>query len=250
MALLGLGAAFTLSLRFIGPAFSQTGDTGGQKLEAPPTGDLPPEFLNEVGDSKPSPAPSPSAAASPTTSAKSPAPTAASSPADVPPQTAAPSVNPPATNPQPPAPAQPAATNAPPANAVGDGATAASPKSSSNDDYVYDPTGRRDPFKPYRVLIPSLEKGNKPTTDLDSLEPLQRWDVDRLQVVGILWDVNKPRAMLKDPDGFVYTVFKNTKVGRNNGYVASIREGEVIVIQTVEDEGTSSKETKVLQLGK
>lgn len=113
------------------------------------------------------------------------------------------------------------------------------------DEYIYDPTGKRDPFKPFRIIrSKQVEKAEIP------LEPLQRWEVDRLQIVGILWDVKTPRAMIKDPDGAVYTVTKNSKIGRNEGYVSAIREGELVIVETKYEDGKSTKETRVMEFKK
>ena len=104
------------------------------------------------------------------------------------------------------------------------------------EEYVYDPAGRRDPFKPYKVIrTQTVSKG--PGKPEDLLEPLQRFDIDQLTVLAILWDVKQPRALVRDADGKVHTLVKNTKVGRNNGYVAAIREGEIVVMESFDEEG-------------
>lgn len=133
-------------------------------------------------------------------------------------------------------------------------------------DLIYDPTGRRDPFKPYTktvtvktTTVTELSEGKdgtkKAVTKKVRIEsgpvgPLQKWDLEKYRVVGILWDVKKPRAMLRDPDGTIYTVMQNSKVGRNNGSVIAIREGEVVVEQFIDDNGAELKQTKVLELGR
>lgn len=111
-------------------------------------------------------------------------------------------------------------------------------------DMPYDPATRRDPFKAFRLARPV-----DPRTTLQ-LEPLQKFEVEKLQVIGILWDVRTPRAMIKDPDGAVHTVIKNSKVGRNDGFVAVIREGEVVIVETMYDDGKITKETRVMELTK
>lgn len=118
----------------------------------------------------------------------------------------------------------------------------------AGDLYVYDPTGRRDPFRPYRLLRSTGEgeKGEQPL----ALEPLQTYDLDQMQILGILWDVRQPRALIQDGDGKVHTLVKNTKVGRNNGYVAAIREGEVVVIEAFEDGERIVKRTRLLEFRK
>lgn len=236
VASLGLWLAFAVSMKFMAPAHSQ---------EAPSSGDLPPEFLKEVESAqvpagtpgaKPGASPAAQPAASPA-AAKSAAP-------GKPTQPAAPSVAPAAggAHQVPPPPA--AAEEMP----LGDSVTApqATTGTMPRDEYIYDPTGKRDPFKPFRVVRPTgkSEKSEIP------LEPLQRWEVDRLQIVGILWDVKTPRAMVKDPDGAVYTVVKNSKIGRNEGFVAAIREGEIVVVETKYDDGKATKETRVMEFKK
>jgi type IV pilus assembly protein PilP len=131
----------------------------------------------------------------------------------------------------------------------------------SSDGFVYDPTGRRDPFKAYigtgkkdsaillqqtntapRPSIPSLLQSNDMTSD-----SLENYDVNQLHVVAILWDVQDPKAMLApSASKRMFMVHKRSKVGRNSGYVASIREGEVVVVELAPDGKTPS--TRVMSL--
>jgi type IV pilus assembly protein PilP len=285
MASLGLGFALVISLKFVRAAHSQSPSNS----QAPSSGDLPPEFLNETGG----PTPAAPTAATPPNTAATPAPATSATPssppklspvpAENPSIAAAPSVTPsaapsaaaipsaaasaaqnlgtaqnptakPPSTPANAAAAQPTDPNAP------ENITAPAPvPRMGNEDYTYDPTGRRDPFKPYRTLQ-MIQAKPPPSTSASAgassnepqipLEPLQRWDLERLKVIGILWEVRAPKAMVRDPDGVVYTVMKNSKVGRYSGYVAAIREGEVVVIETLEYDGQSKKETKILELGK
>lgn len=116
----------------------------------------------------------------------------------------------------------------------------------AKDNYVYDPNGKRDPFKPFRVIRINPRK----EVPADQLEPLQRWELDRLQIIGILWDVKTPRAMIRDPDGGIFTVTRNSKLGRNEGYISAIREGEIVVIETKYDEDRPIKESRVIEFKK
>lgn len=212
VASLGLWLAFAVSMKLMTPAHSQ---------EAPSSGDLPAEFLKEVESTQ------------------------------VPPNGTVP---PPPSN----IPAPPPIDTMP----IGDGATAPTEPAPTQelfpgDGYVYDPTGKRDPFKPFKVMHSGTpNKGGSSivsATDasgISTLEPLQRWEIERLQVVGILWDVRTPRAMVRDPDGAVFTVVKNSKLGRNEGFVVAIREGEVVVMETRYDEGRPVKEPRVMELKK
>lgn len=230
VAAIGLWLAFAVSVRFITPAQSQ---------EAPSAGELPPEFLKEVEATQ---VPPTGGTPKPTT------PPAGTPPAGTPPAGTPPMENPAA---QVPPPGQPNVPPPPMESQFGDGATAPAPQTSNilpGDGYSYDPTGKRDPFKPFRTIRPAITDAGKAAAEI--LEPLQRWEIDRLQIVGILWDVTTPRAMVRDPDGAVFTVTKNSKIGRNEGFVAAIREGEVVVVETKYDDGKSIKETRVLELRK
>jgi type IV pilus assembly protein PilP len=123
------------------------------------------------------------------------------------------------------------------------------PQFAADDQYVYNPAGRRDPFKPYKAYRPAPSAG-VPGRVVDLTDPLQRWDLARFAVVAIMWEVRTPRAMVKDPDGKLYMIGKSTKIGRNAGQVVAIREGEVVVVEIIDNEGVVTKEVKVLELKK
>lgn len=220
VAVIGLGLAFAVSVRFMTPAHSQG---------APTNGDLPPEFMKEVESTQVPPPP-----------------TEQPPQGQIPPPPGQQQLQQNTLNqPVPPPPAQ-----MPPDNNMGNlgdnvTATPMPIPQAHPDDYFYDPTGKRDPFKAFRAVSPNA--GQKQTA---VLEPLQKYELDRLQIVGILWEVRTPRAMVRDPDGFVHTVVKNTLIGRNEGYVATIREGEIVVIETRYDDGKPIREPRVLEFRK
>lgn len=210
VASLGLWLAFAVSMKFMAPAHSQ---------EAPSSGEIPAEFMKEVEATQvpaatATPTPTPTEGAVPSPSEQIPPPPAGETP-----------LGDAVTAPQ---------SQAPLENLVRDG-------------YVYDPTGKRDPFKVFKTVRPLQVDAIKQT---EILEPLQRWELERLRVVGILWDVRTPRAMIKDPDGVVFVVTKNSKVGRNEGFVAAIREGEVVIVETKYEDGKALRDPKVLELKK
>lgn len=213
----GLSLAYVLSLRFMNKAEAQKPPAAS----APSDGALPEEFMKEIEAPKNPSAPSGAPAAA------APAPKAAA-PAN-------PSALPPAPAPT------PAPGPVPPAASAG--------TSVGQEEYVYDPAGRRDPFHPYRLIRERKSVAN-PNPQSDTLEPLQRYDLEQLTVMGIMWDVRQPRALLKDSDGNLHTIVKSTKLGRSNGYVAAIREGEIVVVELVDDEGRTLKRTKIMEFKK
>jgi type IV pilus assembly protein PilP len=114
------------------------------------------------------------------------------------------------------------------------------------DGYVYDPVGRRDPFRPYRdakvgigALVVQRER---------PLEPLESFDVKTLQVVAIIWGISKPKALIQDPNKVIHTVVKGMRIGKNDGVIAEIREGEVVIIELFDQNGKIVKEPFILPI--
>jgi len=94
--------------------------------------------------------------------------------------------------------------------------------------YKYDAENRRDPFRSF-----SFKGGDNidPGATVFPILPLQRYDLDELKLIGIMWDVRVPKAMFLDPNKEVHTLGKDDRIGRNNGYIAVIREGEVVIVE-------------------
>ena len=112
--------------------------------------------------------------------------------------------------------------------------------------YDYKVSGRRDPFRPWTekpVQRVTVEK--KKRTGLTALE---KWDISELQLLGIIWGVAKPKAMIKDPSGKIHIVGPDTKVGFNEGYIAVIREGEIVVVEPLDTEGNVGYQTRILKI--
>lgn len=108
--------------------------------------------------------------------------------------------------------------------------------------FEYDPADLRDPFTPYN---PS--KGGAPAQG--PVLPLQRFDLEQLKITAIIWDVADPKAMIEDPQGNTNLVRMNERVGRNNGYIAAIREGEVVVVEAFDNAGNISYKTRIMKVG-
>ena len=109
--------------------------------------------------------------------------------------------------------------------------------------YTFSEDARKDPFLHPEILQPP-----------DSLpahgpfKPLQEFDISSLKVRAILWSVRQPRALVETPTGQTYTVSLGERLGNKNGYVALIREGEVVVVETEEVSGETVSSTHVLTI--
>jgi len=113
------------------------------------------------------------------------------------------------------------------------------------DPFDYDARGRRDPFA-QKMADQAVSGG--PVHG--PLLPLQRFELNQLRVTAILWDVKRPQAMIKDPNGSIYIVTPNSKIGPHNGYVAAIREGEIVIIETQEQDGRLVSTAQVVKIAK
>jgi type IV pilus assembly protein PilP len=109
--------------------------------------------------------------------------------------------------------------------------------------FFYDLSNRRDPFQPYGEFSPAEETGN-----LTTLTPAQRWELEKLKLVGIMWDVKDPKAMFLDPVSDVMILGRDESIGNKNGYIAAIREGEVVVVEGIRKKGDIIYRTKVLRI--
>jgi type IV pilus assembly protein PilP len=93
-------------------------------------------------------------------------------------------------------------------------------------DTRYDPTGRRDPFRP-----PGAGAGHagEPRT------PLQRYEIGQLKLVAIIYDTRDPRAVVEDEQGLGYIVKVGTPIGPNGGQVRAIQRGRVTITEESTD---------------
>lgn len=81
------------------------------------------------------------------------------------------------------------------------------------------------------------------------MTPLQRYELNEFKLVGIMWDVHDPKAMFVDPDHQVHVVGRDESIGKKNGYIAAIREGEVVVVESNRmKDGTLTYKPTVLRI--
>lgn len=131
-------------------------------------------------------------------------------------------------------------------------------RTSNPEGFFYDPSGRRDPFVPPKAfLFAPTEAGpglsNRPATEphmgqglgepsdlMVNQDPLLSYYVKDFKLIGVLWDVNDPKAMVRGPNNGVYTIRMKMKVGRESAVVAAIREREIVLVQP-DDKGDYSK---------
>jgi len=121
-----------------------------------------------------------------------------------------------------PAPAPGAATKGPPPKpAVAEQPPPPAPT------YVYNPVGKRDPFR-----SPDAEPATQAAlASATCNEPLCRFDVDQLTLVAVVSGDANPLAMVQDPAGRGYFIRRNTRVGRLGGKVTQIMSDAVVITE-------------------
>jgi type IV pilus assembly protein PilP len=109
------------------------------------------------------------------------------------------------------------------------------------DDKPFDPTGRRDPFRPPRAS--AVTRSGEPPT------PLQRYEIGQLKLVAIIYDTVQPRAVVEDDQGLGYIVRVGTAIGANGGRVRDIEKGRVLIEEdSVDFYGESHLSNVVMEL--
>ena len=97
----------------------------------------------------------------------------------------------------------------------------------------------RDPFRPMSLRTKVNRRAR------ENLSPLERFDLGQLKIVGIVWDIKEPRAMIEDTAGLGYVVKVGTPIGSNEGMVKAIHRDQIIVEENYEDAYGSRKKRDV-----
>ena len=101
-------------------------------------------------------------------------------------------------------------------------ATPTVPTEKPQEQYTYNPAGKRDPFAPLIVK----EDRKAPTGDRP---PLERYNIYEFKLTGVVWGGLGYSAMLEGPDGKGYFVRLGTIMGQNKGVVKKITQNALII---------------------
>lgn len=117
--------------------------------------------------------------------------------------------------------------------------------------FVYSERGRRNPFQQPGGLERETE-----VVDAEeelNLTGLEGYDISSFTLTAVMWDVKYPKALVKADENEIYVIEEGTKIGRRNGYVAKIREGEIVIVEPSlqsDEDDTVLYKTQVLKLGR
>ncbi len=93
--------------------------------------------------------------------------------------------------------------------------------------YIYNPIGKRDPFRSPDLDLARASAVNNAACN----EPLCKFDLDQLTLVAVVSGDSDPVAMVQDPQGRGYILHRNTRIGRQGGKVTQILRDSVIVTE-------------------
>ncbi len=94
----------------------------------------------------------------------------------------------------------------------------------------------RDPFRKPLYILELEEKSLRPqkTEEIridDKIEAIRRWPLRDYRLVGVIWDVRNPKAMIVDPSNTMHLLKRNYRIGDKDGIISAISEGTITVIQ-------------------
>lgn len=92
-------------------------------------------------------------------------------------------------------------------------------------DILYDPTGKRDPFKPFDF---------SPTPPAGATA-LERYDLGQLKLTAVLGGMDEPTAVVENSVGKGFTVRRGTKIGLNGGEVIEVFPDKLVILETRTD---------------
>ncbi len=92
----------------------------------------------------------------------------------------------------------------------------------------------RDPFAKPQSLLEKEVESVKPIIDpsvyIDMrIEPIRRFPLRNYSLVGIIFDVENPKAMVKDLDSNMHLLTVNQRIGNQEGLIIKIERGELVV---------------------
>jgi Tfp pilus assembly protein PilP len=125
-------------------------------------------------------------------------------------------------------------TETPPGKAavgVAENQQSAASQDKKDNGYIYDPTGKTDPFKSFIALQEEMEEKlkRKPRTYLETV------DLSQLELTAIVTSQKENWAMVRDSKGLGHVIRKGTYIGTNGGVVHEIKKKEVIIREQFKD---------------
>ena len=105
--------------------------------------------------------------------------------------------------------------------------------------YVYEPAGKREPFRPFDLSPKVMDDPTK--------TPLERYDIGQLKLTAVIAGTEFPAATVENQAGKGFIVRKGTKIGLFSGEVVEILPDRIKILETSTD-FTGQKKTNVIEM--
>ncbi len=100
--------------------------------------------------------------------------------------------------------------------------------------FKYDDQDRRDPFSPSTSELQSNAATSGPRPDANrAQQPLEKFALDSLKMVGTLGAGSSMEVLIKDPGGVIHRVHAGEYMGQNYGHVTAISESSIDLVELV-----------------
>jgi type IV pilus assembly protein PilP len=100
--------------------------------------------------------------------------------------------------------------------------------------FKYDDQDRRDPFSPSTAELQTNNAANGPRPDADrAQQPLEKFALDSLKMVGTLGAGAGMEVLVKDPGGVIHRVHVGEYMGQNYGHITAISDDHVDLVELV-----------------
>lgn len=114
------------------------------------------------------------------------------------------------------------------------------PNTMKVEEFIYDPSGKRDPFRPFDTAGPKSE--------CDPSQPLTCWEVGQLRVTAVLKGSDGNTALVENEIGRGFTVRPGSRIGKRNGEVVSIESDRLKIVETYVEPFTNKKVREVVEM--
>lgn len=104
--------------------------------------------------------------------------------------------------------------------------------------YVYDPTGKTDPFAPIfreKSESPTGSEKKEGKPERKPMTPLEQIAISQLKLVAVMIAPSGNKALVEESSGKGYIIHEGTFIGTNSGRVLNILLDKVVVEEEVED---------------
>ena len=106
--------------------------------------------------------------------------------------------------------------------------------------FAYQALDIRDPFRPQTdpASLPTASEaeysGPRPESTRRR-EPLEKYPVDSLKMVGLLQQKKQTWGLIKDPEGTIHRVQPGNYAGENHGKITKVSETKIDIVELVAD---------------